>query len=118
MLTCLKVLLTLAAESVITQSSGTAGALMHVSVLFLLTRAYRCSLARVTGQLSAVLPFVACNGLQALPHPTRVGDGVVRLDLSPVLTLCLFDGSSEEIAGFLISFRVRVRLLESRSSSL
>ena len=33
MLTCLKVLLTSATESVITQSSGTAGALMHVSVL-------------------------------------------------------------------------------------
>ena len=33
MLTYLKVLLTSAAESVITQSSGTAGALMHVSVL-------------------------------------------------------------------------------------
>ena len=32
MLTCLKVLLTSAAESVITQSSGTADALMHVSV--------------------------------------------------------------------------------------
>ena len=30
----------------------------------------------------------------ALPHPTSVGAGVVRLNLSPVLTLCLFDGSS------------------------
>ena len=72
----------------------------------------------VAGQLSAVLPFVVCNGLQALPHTMSVGDGVVRFDLSPVLTLCLFDGSSEDISGFLISFQVRVPLLESGSSSL
>jgi hypothetical protein len=39
MLTCLKVLLTSATERVITQSSGTAGALMHASVLFPLKRA-------------------------------------------------------------------------------
>jgi hypothetical protein len=50
-----------------------------------------------------VLPFVVCNGLHALPHPTSVRASVVRFDLSPVLTLCLFDGSSEGIAGFLIS---------------
>ena len=65
-----------------------------------------------------MLPFVVCNGLQALPHPSSVRAGVVRFDLSPVLTLCLFDGSEEGIAGFLISFRVRVPLLESGSSNL
>jgi hypothetical protein len=32
--------------------------------------------------------------------------------------LCLFDDSLEGIAGFLISFRVRVPLLESGGSSL
>ena len=41
MLTCLNVLLTSAAESVITQSSRTAGALMHVSVLLASKRAYK-----------------------------------------------------------------------------
>ena len=60
-----------------------------------------------------MLPFVVCNSLQALPHPTSV-----VADLSPILTLCLFDGSSEGIAGFLIGFRFRVPLLESGSSSL
>ena len=75
-------------------------------------------LARGTGQLSAVLPFVVCNSLQALPHPTSVRAGEVRFDLSPVLTLCLFDGSSEDMARFLISFRVRVPLRESCSSTL
>ena len=71
--------------------------------------------ARVTGQFSAVLPFVVCNSLQALPHPTSVREGVVvRFDISPVLTLCLFDGSSQGITGFLIS----VPLLEGGSSTL
>ena len=32
--------------------------------------------------------------------------------------LCLFDGSSQGIAGFLVSFRVRVPHLESGSSTL
>jgi hypothetical protein len=59
-----------------------------------------------------------CNVSQTLPHSTRVGAGVVRFDLSPVLKLHLFDGSSEGIAGFLISFEVRVPLLESDSSTL
>jgi hypothetical protein len=35
------------------------------------------SLGSVTGQLAAVLPFVVCNSLQALPHETSVGAGVV-----------------------------------------
>ena len=70
------------------------------------------------GQLSAVLPFVVSNSLQTLPHPSSVGAGVVEFNLSPVLTLCLFDGSSEGIAGFLTSFQVRVPLLESGSSTL
>jgi hypothetical protein len=43
---------------------------------------------------------------------------VVRFNLSPVLTLCQFDGLSEGIAGFLINFRVRVPLIESGSSTL
>jgi hypothetical protein len=42
-----------------------------------------------------VLPFVVCNGLQALPHPTSIRAGVVQLDLDPVLKLCLFDGLSD-----------------------
>ena len=33
-----------------------------------------------------------------------IGAGVLRFNLSPVLTLCLFDGSSEGIAGFLIHY--------------
>jgi hypothetical protein len=42
----------------------------------------------------------------------------LRVDLSSVLTRCLFDGSSEGIAGFLTSFQVRDPLLESGSSTL
>ena len=64
-----------------------------------------------------MLPFVVCNGEQALTHPTSIRASVVRFDLSPVLTLSLFDGSSQVIAGFLISFRIRVLLLESGSST-
>jgi hypothetical protein len=41
----------------------------------------------------------------------------VRFDLSDVLTLCLFDGCSEGIVGFLISVWVSVLLLASGSSS-
>ena len=63
----------------------------------------------------AVLPFAVCNNLQALPHPTSVGAGVVRLNLIPVLMLYLFDVLSEGITGFIISVRVRVPLLESGS---
>jgi hypothetical protein len=47
-----------------------------------------------------------------------VGAGVVGFNISPVLMLCLFDGSSEGIVRFLINFRVRVSILESGSSSL
>ena len=51
----------------------------------------------------AVLPFIVCNNLQSLPHPSSVAAGVVQFDFSPVLKLCLFDGSSEGVARFLIS---------------
>ena len=63
-----------------------------------------------------MLPFVACNSLQALPHKTSIGAVVVQFNLSPVLALCLFDCSSEGIAVFLISFRVRVPHLDSGRS--
>jgi hypothetical protein len=119
MLTCLKVLLTLATESVITQSSGTAGALMHASVLLASKRAkkaFSSSGRRVTGQLVFGFPFVVRNISPA--HPTSFIAGVVRFNHSPVLMLCLFDGFSEGIAGFLISVRISVPLLESGSSSL
>ena len=62
-------------------------------------------------------PFAVHNNFQALPHPTSVKAGVVAFNLNPILTLCLSDGSLEGIAGFLISFRVRVSLLESVSST-
>jgi hypothetical protein len=65
--------------------------------------------------VSAVFPSVVCNSLQALPHPTSVGAGVVRFDLSPVLTLFLFYASSEGKAGFLISFRVIDELTDEAS---
>ena len=58
-------------------------------------------LAHVTGQLAAGFPFAVRNSLQALPYPTNVRAGVVEFNLSPVLTLCLFDGLSEGIVGFL-----------------
>ena len=58
-------------------------------------------LHRVTRQLAAGFPFVVRNSLQAFPHLTSIRTGVVGFNLSPVLTLCLFDGSSEGIAGFL-----------------
>ena len=64
------------------------------------------------------LPFVIRSSLQALPQPTSVRAGVVGFDLSPVLTLSLFDGSLEGVAGFLISARISLPLLESSSSSL
>jgi hypothetical protein len=51
--------------------------------------------------------------LQALPHPTSVRAGVVGFNLSPVLTLFLYDGSSEGIAGFLINARISAPLFES-----
>jgi hypothetical protein len=62
-----------------------------------------------------VLPFVVCN---SLPYKTSVGASVIRFNLIPVLTLCPLDGSSEGIAGFLISFRLRVPHLESGSATL
>ena len=46
------------------------------------------------------------NSFQALTHPTSVRAGVVGFNLSPLLMLCLFDGSTEGIAGFLISVRL------------
>ena len=58
------------------------------------------------------------NSFQALPHPTSARASVVGLNLSPLLTLCLFDGLSEGIVGFLISIRISVPFLESGSSSL
>ena len=63
-------------------------------------------------------PFVVRNSLQAPSHPMSVGAGVVGFNLSPVLTFFLFDGSSEGIAGFLISVWISVPLLKSGSSSL
>ena len=74
--------------------------------------------AHVTGQLASGFPFVVRNSFQTLPHPTSVKAGVVGFNLNPVLTLCLFDGSSEGIAGFIISVRISLPLLESGSSSL
>jgi hypothetical protein len=62
--------------------------------------------------------FVVHNIFQALPHPMSVRAGVIGFNLSPVLTLCLFDGSFEGIAGFLIRVRISVPLLECGSSSL
>jgi hypothetical protein len=56
--------------------------------------------------------------LQALPHLTSVRAGVVGFNYSPLLTLCLFDGLSKDIVGFLIGVRISVSLLESSSSSL
>ena len=67
---------------------------------------HRSYLAHLVGSChwaALYFTFVVCNSLQALPHPTSVGASVVRFDLSLILTLCLFDGSSEGIAGFLIS---------------
>uniref|UniRef100_A0A8C7RNR2 Arf-GAP with GTPase, ANK repeat and PH domain-containing protein 3 n=1 Tax=Oncorhynchus mykiss TaxID=8022 RepID=A0A8C7RNR2_ONCMY len=64
MLTSRKLLLTSVTESKITQSSETAGALMHGS-------------ARITGQLVAGFLFVVCDSLQALLHPSSVSAGVV-----------------------------------------
>jgi hypothetical protein len=67
---------------------------------------------------AAGFAFVIRGSLQALPLPTSIRPSVVGFNLSPVLTLCLFDGSSEGIAKFLISIRISDSLLESGSSSL
>ena len=66
----------------------------------------------------ANVPFVVRNNFQALPHPTSLRASVEGFNLSPVLTLCLFNGSFEGIAGILISVRISVLLLESSSSTL
>ena len=47
-----------------------------------------------------------------------VRTSIVEFNLSPVLTLCLFDGSLEGIAGFIFSVQGRVPLHESGSSTL
>jgi hypothetical protein len=47
-----------------------------------------------------------------------IGAGVVGFNLSPVFRLCLFDGSFEGIAGFLLSVQVRISFLESGSFTL
>ena len=82
----------MAVESVITQSSGTAGALRHVLVLFASKEAYKYFILygrlMCMGCSQLMLPFVVCNGLQALPHLTSVRASVVRFDLSPVFA-CL-----------------------------
>ena len=79
---------------------------------------HRSFLARLVGSchwaaLGCAFLFVVGNGLHALTHSKSVRAGVVRFDLSPVLTLCLFDGSSEGIARFIIRVRVSVPLLET-----
>ena len=40
----------------------------------------------------------------------RFRAGIVGFNLNPVLTLCLFDGSSDGIEGFLINFQIIVYL--------
>ena len=67
----------------------------------------------LSGRLSSGFPFVVCNSLQALPHPTSVRAGVVGFNLNPVLMHCLFDGSSEGIAGFLIGAQLVSRSLKA-----
>ena len=67
---------------------------------------------------SEYTPFVIRGSLQAVPHLTSVRTGVVGFDLSPVLMISLFDGSSESIVGVRIGVRIRVPLLESGRSSL
>jgi hypothetical protein len=62
--------------------------------------------------------FVVRKGFQALPNPMSVRAGVVGFNLIPVLMLCLFDGSSEGIVGFILGIRISVPLLERGSSSL
>jgi hypothetical protein len=90
---------------------------MHGSVFLVskhdLEGIYLIWYVRVTGQLVAGFPFVIHDSVQALPLLTSTRSGLVGFDLSPVLTLCLFNGSSEVIAGFLISVRISVLLLES-----
>ena len=71
-----------------------------------------------TGQVAAEFPFVVCKSLQAMPHLTSIRVGVEGFNLCPLLMLCLFDGSSEGIVGFLIIIRVSVPNLESGSSCL
>ena len=51
--------------------------------------------------------------MQALTHLTSLRAVVVGFNLSAILMLCLFDGSSVGVAGFLIRVRVSVPLLET-----
>jgi hypothetical protein len=74
-------------------------------------------LGSITGQLEAGFPFVVHNSFQALTHPTSVRAGVAVLNLNPVLTLCLMDGSSEGVAGFLIKVQINVPLFEALAFS-
>jgi hypothetical protein len=80
-------------ESEITQSSGTAGAVVHA--LFSVTcleasieGIYRRSSGR-PGQFVAWFPFEIRDSLQALPYRTGISAGVAGFDLNPVLKLCL-----------------------------
>ena len=59
-----------------------------------------------TTKLAAWLLFVVRKSLQALPHPRSIIADVLGFNLSPVMALCLFDGLSKGVAGFLISIQV------------
>jgi hypothetical protein len=67
--------------------------------------------------LTSGFPFVVRNIFKVFPHPS-VRAGLVGFKLSHVLTLCLFNGLSEGIVGFLISVRISVPLLENVSSTV
>ena len=64
---------------------------------------HRWHLARLIGSRHIVIR----DSLQALPRLASIRAGVVGFDFSPVLTLCLFDGLSEGVAGFLLSVRMK-----------
>jgi hypothetical protein len=89
MLTCLKVLLTLAIKSKITQSSGTTGALICMVQCCLRALKTFSSSGRIAslGISRLFFPFVVRDSLQTLPHLSSVRAGVVWFDFSPVLTL-------------------------------
>ena len=59
----------------------------------------------------AGFPFVICYRLQALPHTTSVRVGVIGLHLPHIFSFCVFEVSSEVVAGFLVYIHVHVSFL-------
>jgi hypothetical protein len=87
-------------------------------VVFLEAVLYSFGSSASLGMSRLGLRFVIHNRLQALPHTTSVGAGVIGFHLRFILSFCTFDVSSEVVACFLVCVHFYVLFLVSGSSSL